>query len=154
MGGGWGGWGGHNVREKSTIKTCSTLVPLTLLVEAAAIIICQSDGGKVLMRANARCRRKLKGGETFRGIIPTVSACSFSRFHLIDSPPNVALHLDVIRMVFSQKMKPPPHSWVHSINTRRMTRPLNLSAQYLNPWSTLAKLVMRMASIWARVIAL
>lgn len=90
---------GHNVRGKTPSNRCY-ISPTPLLVEAAAIIICQSDGGKVLMRANARCRRKLKGGSTFWGIIPPAPARSFSRFHVIDSPPNVALHLDVIRMVF------------------------------------------------------
>ena len=57
------------------------------------------------MRANAYCHRKLKGGRPFGGIIPLVPTPFFSWFHLIDSPLNVALHLDVIRTVLSEKMK-------------------------------------------------
>lgn len=83
----------------------ATLAPSLLLVEAVAIIICQSNGSKVVMRANAYCHRKLKGGRPFWVIIPSVPTLFFSRFHLIDSPLNVALHLDVIRTVLSEKMK-------------------------------------------------
>lgn len=83
----------------------ATLAPTLMLVEAVAIIICQSNGSKVVMRANAYCYRKLKGARPFGGIIPPVSTPFFSWFYLIDSPLNVALHLDVIRTVLSEKMK-------------------------------------------------
>lgn len=106
-------------------------------MEAAAIIICQSNGGKVLMRANAHCHRKLKGGRPFGGIIPPVPPPHLfffsSRFHLIDSPLNVALHLDVIRTVLSQKMKDLSIPGFIPFIPRQMTQPLNLSAQYLSP---------------------
>ncbi len=59
------------------------------------------------MRANAYCHRKLKGGRPFGDIIPSVPTHFSSWFHLIDSPLNVALHLDVIRTVLSEKMKDP-----------------------------------------------
>lgn len=36
----------------------ATLAPSLSLVEAVAIIICQSNGAKVVMRANAYCHRK------------------------------------------------------------------------------------------------
>lgn len=57
------------------------------------------------MRPNAHRHRKLKGGRPFGIIIPPNLPPFFSWFHLIDSPLNVALHLDVIRTVLSEKMK-------------------------------------------------
>lgn len=58
-----------------------------------------------LMRANARRHRKLKGGGPFGSTIPPIPTPFFSGFRLIDSPLNVALHLDVIGTVLSEKMK-------------------------------------------------
>lgn len=42
------------------------------LEEAAARVIHQSDGEEVLMRANARRHRKLKGGRPFGSTIPPI----------------------------------------------------------------------------------
>lgn len=60
---------------------------------------------EVLMRGNAHRHRILNGRRPFGIIIPPVPPLFFSWFRLIDSPLNVALHLDVIRTVLSEKMK-------------------------------------------------
>lgn len=47
---------GQDARQKYHEK--ATLAPTLMLVEAGAIITCQSNGSKVVMRANAYCHRK------------------------------------------------------------------------------------------------